>query len=175
MLTPFFLIGEVLRPQGVRGEAKVAVYAMNPDDFKAWKTLYLKRGESYEPIGAACSRVHDGFAYVTLAGCASPEDVEKLRGESLYIDRAHAAKLPEGMNYISDLIGCVATDEDGRALGTLREVLQHGPTDIYVFETESRKTWMAPALPDVFPEKDVERNVIRVCSARLKEVSVYAD
>ncbi|MBR4711636.1 MAG: 16S rRNA processing protein RimM [Clostridia bacterium] len=175
MLTPFFKIGEVLRPQGVHGEAKVAAWAMNPEDFRRWTTLYLRRGDGYEPLEARCSRVHDGFAYVTLGTCSSPEDVEKLRGEALYIDRAHAGVLPEGMYYIADLIGCVAVDEEGQELGTLREVLQHGPTDVYVFGTADRRTWMAPALPDAFPVRDVEHNVIRVNSARLKEVAVYAD
>ena len=174
MLTPYFCIGEVLRPQGVRGEAKVRPFARDPEDFKRWKTLFLKEDGAYRPIASRCSRVHDGFAYLTLEGCASPEDVEKLRGAELYIDRAHASPLPEGMFYISDLLGCEAVDEDGRALGVLEDVLQHGPTDVYVFRRDGR-TWMAPALPDVFPEKDVEAGVIRVCGERLKEVAVYED
>ena len=175
MLTPYFQVGEVLRPQGVHGEAKLSVWAQNPDDFKRWTTLYLKRGDAYEPIRARCSRVHDGFAYVTLGDCASPEDAEKFRGESVYIDRAHAAALPEGMYYISDLIGCRALDEEGRELGVMTDVLQHGPTDVYVFRTPKGGSMMAPALPDVFTEKDVEACVLRVCAARLEEVAVYAD
>ena len=47
MLNPYFLVGEILKPQGVHGEAKVKPYAAHPDDFKRWKTLYLKDGENY--------------------------------------------------------------------------------------------------------------------------------
>ena len=175
MLTPYFQVGEVLKPQGVRGEAKLAVWAQNPEDFKRWKTLYLRNGDAYEPIEARCSRVHDGFAYVTLGGCTTPEDVEKLRGASVYIDRAHASPLPEGMVYIADLMGCRAVDEEGRELGILTDVLQHGPTDIYVLRTPKGGTLMAPALPAVFVEKDVEAGLLRVCRERLDEVAVYAD
>ena len=174
MLHPYLMIGEILRPQGVRGEAKVRPYAQNPEDFLTWKTLYLKNGETWTPIGAKCSRVHDGFAYVTLEGCASPEDVEKLRGRELWIDRAHAAALEEDEVYISDLIGCALVDGQGERLGTLKDVLQHGPTDIYVFDTP-RGEMMAPALRAAFPVTDVEHQTITADTERLAEIAVYAD
>ncbi len=174
MLQHYLMIGEILRPQGVHGEAKIRPYAQNPEDFLSWKTLYLKTGDTYAPVGAKCSRVHDGFAYVTLEGCASPDDVEKLRGRELWIDRAHAAGLAEGEVYISDLIGCALVDERGEKLGTLRDVLQNGPTDIYVFDTP-RGEMMAPALRAAFPETDVERQIITADSERLAEIAVYAD
>ena len=70
----YFLVGEVLKPQGIRGEAKVRPYASNPDDYFRWSTMYLEKDGQYRPIGVKCSRVHDGFAYMTLEGCTGPED-----------------------------------------------------------------------------------------------------
>ena len=174
MLSAYLLIGQVLRPQGVRGEAKIRPYAANPEDFRRWTTLYLQNGEEYAPIGCACSRVHDGFAYATLEGCANPDDVEKLRGRKLFIDRAHANALEEDEVYICDLIGCEAVDEAGEAVGTLTDVLQHGPVDVYVFRT-ARGTMMAPALKAVFPRVDVAARRIDVCAERLQEVAVLED
>ncbi len=171
-MTQYLMIGEVLRPQGVKGEAKVRPYAANHEDFSRWKTLYLKDGEAYTPVGSRCVRVHDGFAYLLLEGCATPEDVEKLRGRQLYIDRAHANPLEEGEVYISDLIGCEAVDETGAAVGTLTDVLQHGPVDVYVFRTP-RGGMMAPALKAAFPAVDVAEKRITVDSARLAEIAVY--
>ncbi|MBR6028780.1 MAG: 16S rRNA processing protein RimM [Clostridia bacterium] len=173
MLNEYLMIGEVLKPQGVRGEAKIRPYTDDPEAFRRWKTLYLEAGGVYTPVAAACSRVHDGFAYVTLAGCAKPEDVEKLRGRKLYIDRAHAAPLPEGEVYIADLIGCEAVDEKGQHIGRVTDVLQHGPVDVYVFDTP-RGEMLAPALKAVFPETDVAARRLTVDSERLAEVAVYA-
>lgn len=170
----YLMIGEVLKPQGIRGEAKIKPYAAELDAFLAWTTLYVRAGEGYAPIAAKCSRVHDGFAYVTLGECASPEDVEKLRGKQLFIDRAHAAPLAEDEVYISDLIGCRAVDETGAEVGELTDVLQHGAVDVYVFRTP-RGTMMAPALRDVFPKVDVAAGRITVHSARLGEVAVFED
>ena len=173
-MNEYLLIGEVLRPQGVRGEAKIRPYAANPEDFRRWTTLDLQTGGAYAPIGCACSRVHDGFVYATLEGCANPDDVEKLRGRKLFIDRAHANALEEDEVYICDLIGCEAVDEAGTVVGTLTDVLQHGPVDVYVFRTACG-TMMAPALKAVFPRVDVTARRMDVCAERLQEVAVVED
>ena len=106
-------------------------------------------------------------------GTARPRRTWSLRGGSLYVDRAHAAPLPEGGIYIADLIGCEAVDEKG-VLGTLTEVLQNGPVDTWVFRGE-KGGFMAPALKAVFPEVDPEARRISVLSARLEEVAVFED
>ena len=170
----YLMIGEVLKPQGVKGEVKIKPYAANHDDFRRWKTLYIKQGESYLPIQARCSRVHDGFAYVTLGDCASMEDAEKLRGMQLYVDRAHANPLEEDEVYISDLIGCEGIDEAGNSIGALVDVLQHGMVDVYVFKQKG-KSVMAPALKAVFPAVDVAAKRISVVRERLDEVAVWEE
>ena len=174
MMNEYLMIGEVLRPQGVRGEAKIRPYSDRPEAFLEWKTLYLEEGGQYTPVAARCSRVHDGFAYVTLDGCTNPNDVEQLRGRRLYIDRAHAAPLAEGEVYIADLIGCEAVDENGNVVGRVTDVLQHGPVDVYVFDTPKGEM-LAPALKAVFPITDVAARRITVDSQRLMEVAVFAD
>lgn len=171
-MNEYLMIGEVLKPQGVRGEVKVKPYAADLEAFHDWKTLYLHDGASYQPIKASCSRVHDGFAYVTLGECKTMDDAEKLRGQKLYIDRAHALSLAEDEVYISDLIGCAAVDETGASLGKLTDVLQHGVVDVYVFQSDKGE-WMAPALKAVFPAVDVQNRVIRVVREKLDEVAVY--
>lgn len=175
MITPYFMMGEVLRPHGIHGEAKVRPYARDPEDFRRWETLYLKRGESWQPIASRYVRFHDGHVYLLLGTCSKPEDVEKLRGETLWVERAQVTPLPEGMFYISDLTGCEAVDAGGKVYGTLTEVLQHGPVDVWVFRAPDGQTFMAPSLPEVFPEKDVANNRILVCPERLEEVAVYED
>ena len=173
-MNDYLMIGEVLKPQGIRGEAKVKPYAADPQDFLRWKTLYIQRNNDYEPIAAKCSRVHDGFAYITLGEAANPNDVERLRGTQLYIRREQTVQ-PEGdETFICDLIGCEAVDEGGAVLGKLTDVLQHGPVDVYVFRTP-RGSMMAPALKAVFPSVDVAARRISVCTEKLQEVAVFED
>jgi len=172
--TEYMLVGEVLKPQGVRGEAKLKAFCGVPECFLKWKTLYRCVNGAYVPIAARCSRVNDGFAYVTLEGCATPEDVDRLRGEQLYIDRAHAGKLMKGETYIADLIGCEAFDADGVSVGVLKDVLQYGSVDTWVFKC-GRRTMMAPALLRVFTDVDTENGRITVDRDALNEVAVFED
>lgn len=171
-MNDYLMIGEVLKPQGIRGEVKVKPYAADTDAFHDWKTLYVLHSGVYEPISSVCARVHDGFAYLTLGDCRSMDDAEKLRGEKLYIDRAHALPLEEDEVYISDLMDCVAMDENGEELGVLKDVLQHGAVDVYVFRG-AKGEWMAPALKAVFPQVDVAARRIHVVREKLDEVAVW--
>lgn len=170
-MTNYMLIGMILKPQGVHGEAKVKNYASDPEDFLRWQTLYLLRDNNFIPIAAHTSRVHDGFAYVTLEGCTTPQDVERLREEGLYIDREHAAPLGEDQVYICDLIGCTVEDEEGRHIGVMTDVLQYGPVDVYVMKTMDGQL-MVPALKRVFTEMHVDEKYVKVDRARLEEVAV---
>jgi len=170
----YLMIGEVLKPQGVRGECKIKPYCADMDMFRGWRTLYRKAGEAWTSLTCQVVRIHEGFVYAVLEGCASADEAEKLRGCELYIDRAHASPLEEGAEYIADLIGCTATDETGRIIGELREVLQHGPVDTWVFRT-AKGQLMAPALRAVFPEVNVREKRISVLSERLAEVAVGED
>ena len=170
----YLMIGEVLKPQGIKGEVKIKPYAANHDDFRRWKTLYIKQGETYQPVKMKCSRVHEGFVYAVLGECASMEDAEKFRAVQLYVDRAHANPLEEDEVYISDLIGCEGVDEEGKSIGQLTDVLQHGMVDVYVFKKKG-VTVMAPALKAVFPTVDVAEKRISVVREKLDEVAVWEE
>ncbi len=173
-MTDYLMIGEVLKPQGVRGEVKIRSWAADTELFRSWNPLYLEESGTFSPISCRFGRIHDGFVYATLGECAGVEDAENLRGRKLYIDRAHAAPLEEGGVYIADLIGCEAVDEAGNALGRLTEVLQNGPVDTWVFRGK-RGGFLAPALKDVFTSVDPGEKRILVDARRLQEVAVFED
>lgn len=168
----WMMIGEILKPQGIRGEAKLRSYAADASRFEDWMTLYLQNGADYRPIGARCVRVAPPFVYVRLDGCEKPEDVDALRGRQLFVPREEAAPLAEDELYIADLVGLTAVDESGETLGVLTDVLQNGPVDVYVFKT-AKGSLMAPALKAVFPSADLDAGILRVDRARLNEVAVW--
>ena len=170
----YLLIGTVLKPQGVRGECKIKSYAADPESFRRWKTLYRASGETWTPVEFRIVRIHEGFVYAVLDRCADADAAEKYRGCDLYIHRSDAGKAKKDGNLIADLIGCRAVDEKGETVGTLTDVLQHGPVDTWVFRTPGG-TMMAPALLAVFPAVDAEAGIIQVCSEKLAEVAVRED
>ena len=170
----YLMIAEVLKPQGIRGEVKLKPYTADITSFAGWKTLFLAEKDTFTPISAKVTRIHEGNVYAILGDCASMEDAEKFRGRQLFIDRAHVQVQDPDAVLIADLIGCVATDENGNTVGTLTDVLQYGTVDTYVFRTP-RGTMMAPALLKVFPKVDPEAGTISVCAEKLREVAVFED
>ena len=90
-------------------------------------------------------RIDPDAVYLTVEGIRDREQAEKLRGQLLYVDRAHAVKLPEDTEFICDLVSCRAADDEGNDLGVLTEVLQPGAGDVYVFRGP-RGEVLVPAL-----------------------------
>ena len=159
MLSTHLMIGEVTRPQGIRGEVKVRPVTCDPERFYDLDYVFLKRGESYVQRSVSVSRV-DGDA------------AEKLRGEELYIDREHSVELPEDMNFICDLIGCEGVDTNGRSLGKMTDVMQPGGNDVYVFNGPLGEV-LVPALKIVVLEVKVEEKRILLDAQKLSEVAVF--
>lgn len=170
-MNQYLMIGEVLKPQGVRGECKIRSYAADIELFRRWDTLYTKNGEAFLPVSVRTARIRDGFVYAFLDGSSSADAAERFRGTELYIDRSQAAPAEDGAVLIADLIGCEARDGNGTPVGTLTDVLQYGPVDTWVFRT-GEGMLMAPALRSVFPEVDPENRSILVVRERLEEVAV---
>lgn len=174
MLSPYLIVGEILKPQGVRGEIKVRPITNDPDRFWDLERVYLKQGERYEARAMRCTRVHDDFAYVTLEGVNDRNGAEALRGTLLYVRREEAVALSEDENFICDLIGCVAYDKKGERIGKLREVLQPGANDVYIFDT-ARGEMLLPALRRVVLEVDVQNARMVLDEDVLPELAVYPD
>ena len=172
MLNPYLMVGQVVRPQGIRGEVKVLPMTDDPQRFLTLTQVYVQAGEAYTPCAVQCTRVHDGMAYLRMEGVDGRDAAEAMRGAYLYVDRANAVPLPEDSNFICDLIGCEAVDEQGQAIGTLRDVLQTGAADVYVLDT-ARGELLFPALKRVVRSVDIAARRMVLDASALAEVGVY--
>ena len=166
------LIGEITKPQGIRGEVKVRHYTDDPDRFYDLETVLIPDGAAFREIAVTGARVNGDDVFLTLEGIADRNEAEKMRGLKLYVDRAHARELPEDEVFIADIIGLPAFDTKGNPIGTLTEVLTPGGVDVFVFKTP-KGNLMAPGLKDVLAEVNVEEGRIVLNEVRLAEVSVY--
>ena len=90
-----------------------------------------------------------------LAGVRDRTAAEALRGTPLYVDRDRLPPPAEGEFYHADLIGLAAVDAEGRTVGEVVGVYNHGAGDILeVRLAESSKTEFV-AFTDAFvPEVD---------------------
>ena len=166
------LIGEITKPQGIRGEVKVRHYPDDPDRFYDLETVLIPDGAAFREIAVTGVRVNGDDVFLTLEGIADRNEAEKMRGLKLYVDRAHARELPEDEVFIADIIGLPAFDTKGNPIGTLTEVRTPGGVDVFVFKTP-KGNLMTPGLKDVLQEVNVEEGRIVLNEVRLAEVSLY--
>lgn len=174
MKPEYLMIGEITKPQGVRGELKVRPVTHDPYRFEGMTEAYMKRGDEYLRVRLTVNRVTGDAAFISLDGVEDREQAEKLRGTFLYIDRAHAIELTEDETFLCDLVGLRGVDDEGREIGMLADVLQPGGNDVYIFKGP-RGDVLVPALKSVVKKVDLETGVMTLIAARMAEVAVYDD
>ena len=172
MRNPYLMLGTIVKPQGVRGEVKVRHETDDPERFLKLDTVYLRNGETYAPVRVLSARVGGGDAFLTLEGVADRDAAEALRGQAVYVDRAHARPLSENEVFIADLLGAEATDTEGNRVGVLRDVLQNSGTDVLVFDTP-KGGMMAPFLRRLVVALDAEAGRMVLDAQTLREVALY--
>ena len=168
------MIGEIVKPQGVRGEVKVRPITCDFTRFEGMESAFFKKGDEYVPVKLRVNRVTPDGVYLIVNDTADRNEAEKLRGEFLYVDRQHSVELTKDENLICDLIGLRGLDDEGVEVGALVNVLQPGGNDVYVFNGP-RGEVLVPALKSVVKEVDVDGGTITLVAARMAQVAVYSD
>ena len=171
MQQEYLQIGEIVRPQGIRGEVKLRAMTEDMSRYARLESVFLKKNGQMEEKKVLKGRSYDGFAFLQLEGVNDRDAAEALRGAEVYVDRRHAIKLGADENFVCELIGLRAVDETGETIGTLRDVLKpNAVCDVYVFNTP-RGELMIPALKRVVKTVDVDAGVMTLDSAALAEVA----
>lgn len=171
----YLSIGQVLRPQGLKGEVKVRPDTDEPGRFLNLAQVYLKDFKGYyQPEAISRVRLSGDFVYLVLGEDSDVNAAQKRRDALLFISRDDAVPLGEFENFISELIDCEIVGKNGEKIGVLMDVLQPGANDVYVVKT-LQGNLLVPALKHVILSVDVGKGLILVDQERLSEVSILED
>ena len=161
-------IGEVLKPQGIRGELKVKTFTDTPDVVKKFGTVYIDD----KPYKILSFRVGpDGAAYIGLRGIPDRNAAELFRGKKLEGDREDAPELEDGRYYIVDIIGLSCETEEGEVLGVVTAI-SNLSSDVYTIE-KAGKSILFPAVKGVIVKYDIENGKLIVNKSVFDEIAVY--
>ena len=119
----FITLARVVKTQGRIGEVAVEVHSDVPDRFAAGMKLSAlsKSGESRREVQIEDLWPHKGLLVLKFAGIDSMSEAETLIGAELQVPQADRAQLAEGWSYVSDLVGCIVSDQD-REIGRIEDV-----------------------------------------------------
>jgi len=169
----YYRIAQILKPHGVKGEVKVYPLTDDPLRFKRLKACYLENEGKYAPAAVTGVKQAGEAPVLHIEGVDTPEAAEKLRGQYVCVDKAHAVKLPEGCWFVADLIGCRVSDTNGLDYGEVIDVLETNANDVYVIQGARRL--LVPALKKLLASVDTEGKTIVLNADVLAEVGLFED
>lgn len=156
----FLIIGQVLRPHGVRGEMRVTPYTDVPERFTWLETVYLG-DENPQPVGVEAARLHQDIILLKLAGYDDRDAAESLRGVWLQVPESEGIPLAEGEYYLYQLEGLAVYTDEGEHLGEITSVIETGANNVFVVEGV-RGEVLLPDIDDVILDIDFTNGRVTV-------------
>ena len=164
-----FIIGEVLKPQGIKGELKIRPLTDDATRFKKLKSVIID-GDTFTVTNA---KITPDSVFLSILGVNDRNTAELFRGKFLRIKREDNNCLEEGRYFIVDIIGC-SIILDGKEIAKITEVTS-ARTDIITAVSKENKVIRFPFLKDAVTKVDVENKIFQVDSKRFKEIALYED
>lgn len=157
----FLQCGEIINTHGVKGVVKARSDCDSPEILASLECVYTdENGKNALHIEAAS--IQKGFVLLTLAESDSVESAIALKGTIIYASREELAEfMEEGDRFIADLLGLPIIHADTKEkLGTLRNVINRGASDIYVIDTDNGEKMM-PAVDEFITDVTDEAIFVR--------------
>ena len=155
-------VGIITSTHGVRGEVKVYPTTDDPRRFRRLKEVVLDTGKEKMNLEIEGVKFFKQFVILKFKGLDNINDIEKYRQKSLYVTRKNAVRLQRDEYFIADLIGLKVQDEDGKELGTVKDVIETGANDVYEVEMADGKSLLLPAIKQYILNVDVENGTMQV-------------
>jgi len=155
-------IARLSKPRGLRGEIVADVLTNFPERFDNLKSVLLVRpdGETAE-IEIEKFWFQKNRIVLKFAGFDSIEEAETLRNCEICIAETEAVELEADEFFDWELEGCAVETVAGEQIGTVKELMRTGGTEILVVAGEA-KEYLIPFAETICTSVDVEKKLIKV-------------
>jgi len=157
-------IARIQGPHGLKGKMRITPFGDSFEQFKTYSHLII--GTEGCPVKVLSAEQKKSSYIIGLEGYASIDQVEKLKGVTIYVRRDQLAELDESEYYWRDIIGLKVIGLDGRELGEVVEIFATGSNDVYVVDRE--KQFLIPATRDVVKEISFEKRTMTIDASLLE-------
>ncbi|MBL8183675.1 MAG: 16S rRNA processing protein RimM [Blastocatellia bacterium] len=155
-------IARVARPHGLRGEVVADILTDFPDRFAGLENVIglLDTGEHCE-LRIEGVRFQKDRMLIKFSGINQIESAEVLRNAEICIPETDAIGLEEGEFYDWELKDCLVKTLDGIVVGSVKELMRTGGTEILVVQGNS-KDYLVPFAESICIDVDKVNKVIRI-------------
>ena len=149
------LVGVLGAAQGVRGEVRVKSYTAVATAIADYGPLWSEDGRRSFTF-MALRPLKDDMLVARIVGLTDRDGAAALTGTKLYVDRASLPPPDDDEFYQVDLLGLLAEDEAGRALGRVAAVQNFGAGDLLAIAPSAGETLLVPFTKAFVPILDFE-------------------
>ena len=159
----FLLVGQIIKPHGIRGELGVKSLTERPDlRFRPEAPLFLGPDENnLQRVVLSSVRPYKQGYLVRFKSFEDRNAVEPMRGWFLYVETKEVPELEQGRYYHHQLIGLEVEDENGSRLGRVCAIIEIEPHDLLEIESPRGK-FLLPMVDEFVLEVDLEAGKLRV-------------
>jgi 16S rRNA processing protein RimM len=155
-------LGRIGEPYGLKGWVNVLPSSEEPDVLlksKQWwiSRLLVTEGVSvrrtstpkledlvFEPFRVLQCKPHSSRIVAHLEGVEQPELAAQFKGRRVYVSRARFPAPAEDEYYWIDMIGCAVSNVEGKVLGSVVQVVDHGAHPILVVKGNAEQEILIP-------------------------------
>ncbi|MCK4754060.1 MAG: 16S rRNA processing protein RimM [Calditrichia bacterium] len=155
-----YLIGYILKPQGLKGELKVESVTPYLERFNRLDRVFLQLKEKKQTYSIENVRISDRFVYLKFTEINSRDDAELLRTAEVLIEEKDLIQPAQDEYFIHDLIGCQVISENNDVIGVLSDVVQMSSNDVYVLKNGEGIEILIPATKEIVKRVNVGQKQI---------------
>ena len=149
ILEKYLRVGQIINTHGVKGELKILPLTDDPKRYDYLEKVFIDKGGDFQLLNVSYVKYFKNLVLVKFKEINDLNTAEAYKGQYILVDSENAVKLPEGSYFISDIVGCEVTEENGNKLGIVTDVLSTGSNDVYVVKNENSGEILVPALKSV--------------------------
>jgi 16S rRNA processing protein RimM len=160
-------VGQIVAAHGLRGEVKFRYYNETSSASLQYRTFFVDQDDRKIELKPIRARLQGGVFVMRFRGFDTAEKALPLLKKELFVAEKDLPPLEEGEYYDYELIGLKAVMEDGRSIGTVREIMHTKANDILVIEGFSEA--LVPMTEDHIVDIDREGGFVRIREEALVE------
>lgn len=155
-------IAKIVRTRGLRGEVVADVLTDFPERFEGLENVaaVLADGERHE-LKIEKFWFQKDRVVLKFEGYDKIDTAETLRGAEICVPESEAVELDEDEFFDWELIGCAVETVGGETIGTVREIMRTGGTEVLLIDGPEKEL-MIPFAESICVEVDIENKRIVV-------------
>jgi 16S rRNA processing protein RimM len=161
----FLLLGEILRPHGVRGEVRMRLLTDYPERISHLEHVYIGSSpDAAEPVRHVVQhmRMHQNYGLLKLKTIDDRNAAERLRALMVMVTLEDAVPLEADEIYLYQLINLTVQTETGETLGVITDVLETGANDVYIIDSPAYGEVLIPVTDETIIKTDIEAGIVIV-------------